>query len=75
MYTKAFVEIYNWRYKELIYKTHGIVKLEKYSISRAKNSLNLSSQRFYKISKVLQSAHVMPRDTKGNTFYLNNYID
>ncbi len=52
-----------------------MVELEKYPISRAENSLNLGGQRFYKISEVLQSAHVVPRDTKGNNFYLNNYID
>ena len=52
-----------------------MVELEKYPISRVENPLNLGSQRFYKISKVLRSAHVMPRDTEGNTFYLNNYID
>ena len=75
MYTGAFVEIYNWRSRGLVHKTHGMVKLEKYSISRAEKPLNLGGQRFYKISKVLQSAHVVPKDTEGNTFYLNNYID
>ena len=29
MYTKAFVEIYNWRSRELVHKTHRMVKLEK----------------------------------------------
>ncbi len=52
-----------------------MVELEKYPISRAENPLNLGGQRFYKISEVLQSAHVVPRDTEGNTFYLSNYID
>lgn len=75
MYIGAFIEIYNWRYKRLGYKTHEIVKLEKYPISKAKNFLNLGSQQFYRISAVLQSAHVVQKDTKGNTFYLNNYSD
>ena len=75
MYTKAFVEIYNWCYRKLVYEIHGIVKFEKYPIPRAKNLLNLSSQQFYKIFKVLQSAHVVPRDAEGNTSYLNNYIN
>ena len=52
-----------------------MVKLEKYQISRVENLLNLNDQQFYKISKVLQNAHIIPRDTKDNTFYLNNYID
>ena len=75
MYTGAFVEIYNWRSRGLVHETHGMVKLEKYPISRAEKPLNLGGQRFYKISEVLQSAHVVPKDTEGNTFYLNNYID
>ena len=42
---------------------------------RAENPLNLGSQQFYKISEVLQKAHVVPRDIEDNTSYLNNYID
>ncbi len=75
MYTGAFVEIYNWRSRGLVYKTHVIVELEKYPISRAENPLNLGGQRFYKISEVLRSAYVVPRNTDGNTFYFNIYID
>ncbi len=75
VYTGAFVEIYNRRSRELVYETHRMIKLEKYPISRAENPLNPGGQRFYKISEVLQSAHVVPRDTEGNTFYLNNYIN
>ncbi len=75
MYTGAFVEIYNWRSRGLVHKTHRMVELEKYPISRVENPLNLGGQQFYKISEILRSAHVVPRDTKGNTFYLNNYID
>ena len=53
MYIGAFIEIYNWRYRGLGREIHGMVKLEKYLISRIKNSLKLGSQQFYKISKVL----------------------
>ena len=41
MYTKIFIEIYNWRSRKLVYKTHAMIKLEKYPISRAENSFNL----------------------------------
>ena len=75
MYTRAFVEIQNWRSRELVHETYGIVELEKYLILRAEKSLNLGGQQFYKISEVLQSAYVLLRDIEGNTFYLNNYID
>ncbi len=75
MYIRAFVKIYNWHYRGQIYETYGMVELEKYPISKAKNPLNLGSQQFYKISKILQSAYVVPRDTEGNISYLNNYIN
>ena len=75
IYTRAFVEIYNWQNRRQVHETHGMVEIEKCLISRAENPLNLGSQRFYKISNILQSAHVVQRDTEGNTFYLNNYIN
>ncbi len=52
MYTRTFVEIYNWHSKGLVYKTYRMIKLEKYPISRTENLLNLGGQQFYKISKV-----------------------
>lgn len=52
IYTGAFVEIYNWRYRRLVHETHGM------------NLLNLGCQRFCKIYEVLQSAHIVSRDTR-----------
>ncbi len=75
MSPKAFVEISNWRFRRLVHKTHRMIKLEKYSISRAENPLNLGGQQFYKISEFLQSAYIVLKDIKDNTFYLNNFID
>ena len=75
MYIRIFIEIYNWQNKRLVYETYGIVELEKYLILKVENLLNLGSQRFYKISKLLQSAHNVLRDTKSNNFYLNNYMN
>ncbi len=63
IYTGAFVEIYNWRYRGLVHETYEM------------DFLNLGGQQFCKISEVLQSAHIVSRDTEGNTSYLNNYID
>lgn len=75
MYTKVFVEIYYWHSRKLVHKTYKIVEIEKYSFSRAKNPWNLSDQRFYKISKILQGTYVVPKDHEDNAFYLNNYIN
>lgn len=51
--TRVFVKIFNWQNRKLVYKTHKIVELEKYQISKAKNPLNLNDQKFYKIFEVL----------------------
>ena len=75
MYTRAFVEIYNWRYRKLVHKTHRIVKPEKYLILRAKNSLYLGSQQFYKIFELLQSTHIMLSNNESNISYLKNCIE
>lgn len=43
MYIGIFVEIYHWQKRELVYETHEMIELEKYSISKAENPLNLES--------------------------------
>lgn len=52
-----------------------MIELEKYPISRIKNLLNQSGQQFYKISKVIQCAHIVPKNTENDIFYLDNYIN
>lgn len=75
MYTKAFVEIYNWSNRRQVHKTCEMVKCEKYLILKTKNALNLSAYWFFKISRVSYNAHIEPKDTYNNIFYNNNYID
>ena len=60
MYTRAFVEIYNWRSRKLVHETHKMVEIKKYPISRVENPLNLGGQQFYKTSEVLQSTYIIP---------------
>lgn len=52
-----------------------MVKLEKYTILKAKNLLHLDIHQFYKILKVLKRAHIVPKNTKSNILYVNNYIN
>lgn len=63
------------RYISDIYETLGMAELTKYPTLRVENPLNLDVHRFYKISSILQSVYVVPRDNDGNVFYINNYID
>ena len=53
IYIRIFIKIHNQQNRRLVYKTYRIVKFEKLLILRVKNPLNLKSQQFYKISKVL----------------------
>lgn len=46
IYTEAFVEIYNRRNRKQVNKTYKMVKVEKYPISRAENTLNLGAHQF-----------------------------
>lgn len=48
---------------------HEMVELDKYPISRALTPFNSGIQWFYNISKFLQNAYVVPRDTKDYIFY------
>ena len=43
IYTGAFVEIYNWRYREQVHEIHGMIELEKMRVSTAENPHNLSA--------------------------------
>ena len=51
------------------------MEFEKYPILRVKNLLNLGNQQFHKISEVLQTTHIVPKNTKNHTSYLIKYID
>ena len=53
IYTRAFVEIYNWHYKGLVYKTYGMIKLKNYAILKIEKLWNLGIQQVYKIFEVL----------------------
>lgn len=68
MFTKAFGEIYDKQNRKLVYKTYRIMKHKKYPISRVENPLNLGSQQFYQIFKILQNTYIKSRDTRSNIF-------
>ena len=74
-YTRAFVELYNWKNRGQVHKIHGMFELEKMRALTAENSRNLGAHRIIEISSVLQSAHIVPRDQDKFVFYVNNYID
>ena len=75
IYTRAFVELYNWRNHKQVHEIYEIIKLEKMRASIAENLRNLGAYWMMKILSILHSAHVVPRDQDKFVFYINNYID
>ena len=74
-YTRTFVELYKWRNYGQIDQIHGIVEFDKWHVSTAKNPRNLGAHCIIKISSIMHSAHVVPRDQDMIIFYVINYID
>ena len=74
-YTRAFVELYNWKKHGQVHEIHGMIELKKMRALSAENPHNLSIYWIIEISLVLCSAHVVPRDQDKFLFYVNNYID
>ncbi len=74
-YTRAFVELYNWRNHGQVYEIHGIIELEKMCASIAKNHRNLIAHQIIEISSILYSAYVVLSNQDKVVFYVNNYID
>ena len=52
-----------------------MIKLEKMRALTIEYFCNLGAYQIIKISSVLFSAHVVPKDQNKFVFYVNNYID
>ena len=74
-YTGVFIKLYNWKNRGQVHEIYGMVELEMWCASTAKNPRNLSTYHIIEISSILYTAHVVPRDQKRIVFYVNNYID
>ena len=75
IYTKAFVELYNWKNREQIHKTQKIIELEKIYTLTAENLYYLCTYQILEISSILYNIYVTPEDQDKFMFYINNYID
>ena len=74
-YTRAFVELYNWKNHGQVHEIHKMIKLEKMRALTVENLCNLGIHQMIEISLILHSVHVIPRDQNKFVFYINNYID
>lgn len=74
-YIRAFVELYNWKNREQVYKIYRMVELEKWRFLTVKYPHSLSAYQIVEILTILHNAYVVLRDQDENIFYVNNYID
>lgn len=74
-YIEALVKLCNWKNGWQVYEIYGIIELEKMCTSTAENLHNFDIYRIIKISLVLRSAYMIPRDQEKFVFYINNFID
>ena len=74
-YTSVFVELYNWKNGEQIYKIYGIIEFKKMRALTTENFYNLDAHWIIEILLILCNTHVVPRNPNKFMFYINNYID
>ena len=74
-YTRAFVELYNWRNGRQVYEIHRMIELKKICSLTVKNPHDLGAHQIIEISSVLHSAHVIPKNQDKFVFYVNSYIN
>ena len=75
IYTRALVELYNWKNRVQVHEIYGMIELEKIYALIAKNPRNFGAYWIIEISLILCSVHVIPKDEDKVIFYINNYID
>ena len=75
IYTRVFVDLYNWKNSGQVYEIHGMIELEKMRALTVENLRNLDAHWIIEISSVLYSTHLVPKDQDKFVFYINNYIN
>ena len=75
IYSRAFVELYNWKNNGQIHEIYRIIELEKTRTLTMKNLRNLSAHRIIERSLVLCNAQMVFGNQDKFVFYVNNYIN
>jgi hypothetical protein len=77
-YSGAFIDILRHRNKGRPHDVHGLIEVEPIPPSGAENPRKLGSRRFYEISTIQRSAHLVAArltSAEKQFFYINSYID
>ena len=74
-YTGALIELFKWRNGGRVHATHGMFEVEKWPASSSGSLRNLGPLRFYPISTVINTAHLVPTNVSASKFYVNNWVN
>ncbi len=80
-YTDAFIDLLKSQNKNTQQKVHEMMKVKHWSKQIFKNSCFIDDRKFYNMSTILQSLHVMLTITKRKKveqkdfFYINNFVN
>lgn len=74
IYTRTFIELYNWKTRMQVYKIYEMIEFEKMHTLTAENLCNLSAYWIIQISLILSSVHIIFRNQEKFIFYINNCI-
>ena len=75
-YYGALVELLQSKNTERPSDIYRMFKVKPWSKTQARNPRSLSYRRFYSLTTILRSAHLIPTShLEKGAFYINNYVD
>ena len=75
-YTGALVKLLQWRRQRSIHPTHGMVEVEPWPTTEARNQRFLIGEKIYSVPNIIRGAHMVPATTPLIQYwFVNNYID
>ncbi len=73
-YSRALIKLLKLKNNEVLDALHDMIEVEQWLKNTVKKSWYLECRRFYNMSTILRSAHLISTESK-KFFYVNNYID
>ena len=73
-YSRALIKLLKLKNNEVFNALHDMIEVEQWLKNTVKKSWYLECQRFYNMSTILRSAHLISTESK-KFFYMNNYIN
>jgi len=73
-YLKTLIELLKLKNNEVFDALHDMIKVKQWLKNTVKKSRYLECRRFYNMSTILRSAHLISTESK-KFFYVNNYIN